>query len=280
MTAIGEWNYIATVAAPPSTGQVRLDAASQTAATHIWFDKTTAMSGDASASLMSAKSGQDVSLANKTDPTKAQVYTLTTNPADKGSYVDYPVVWKSTGSGGAFPAQRTTMDIISVPASATVTGMSMASAVGSVTIPTTRSIAVAVDVTPHMRACLGHVEVSGQLIIFDYAYPFAGKNYTNPGLTMRQWYATHAMLGFISSNTSAANLVGRVAVYAFQVADSMIAFEEKERQGYSIPVVGGNRNSQAPKPSTEAPAATQTAEEVQTPTGPSIRTVWPREIIS
>src|SRR5207342_3969110 len=105
----------------------------------------------------------------------------------------------------------------------------------------------------------------------DFAYPFAGSDYVCPGMTMRQWYATNAMLGFISSNTSAANLVGRVAVYAFQVADSMIAFEEKERQGYTIPVVGGNRNAAAPKPvpDPDQAAATTTAEEAQTPIGPS-----------
>jgi hypothetical protein len=231
---------------------------------------------------MGNKSGQDVSLANKSDPTKAQVYTLTGNPVDAGTYVDYPVVWKSTGSGGAFPAQRTTVDVISTNVTAPVTGMKLTTAIGNVTADPKQSVTViATAPVLMMKIHMGETEIAGQQIIFDYAYPFLGKDYTNPGLTIRQWYATHAMTGFIAaSNTNAANLIGRLAVYAFQVADSMIAFEEKERQGYTIPVVGGDRNAQAPKPTVDVGGTPPTAAEEQIPSGRSIRSIWPREIIS
>jgi hypothetical protein len=141
----GEWNYIGTIAVPPSTGQVRLDAASQTAATHVWINKTTAMSTDASAVLAAIVKGQDLSIYNKSDPTKGQVYTVTGNPVDGGTYFDYPVVWKSSATNGAFPAQRTIIEVVSLPLSVAVTGLALQPSSGLPTLITARGIAIAIS---------------------------------------------------------------------------------------------------------------------------------------
>ena len=248
----GEWNFTATITAPPSTGQMRLNAAAQASATKLWVHKTPASGGDASADLAKIKVGWEVVIANKTDPTKNQTYAVTAAPVDATSYVEYPVVWRR---GNAVPEQRTTLAAASI------------------------SVSVQVNPPLALRAETNtHTEVSGQLITFDFAFPWQGKNYTSPGMTLRQYYAGRAMQGFIAgSNVPAANLVGKVAAYAFTVANSLIAFEEKERLGYHMPPAGSDRNAPTAPPSPPPP---EDASVLKPPLSPTMKQVWPRKIIS
>lgn len=271
----GEWNYIGTIAVPPSTGQVRLDAATQTAATHVWINKTTAMSTDASAVLATIGKGQDLSIYNKSDPTKGQVYSVTGTPIDGGTYFDYPVVWKSSAASGAFPAQRTIIEVVSLPLSVAVTGSALQASTFAPTIIQGAGISVPVIgqsaqsrvgattfrqdqhielIVACLKAQTSAVDVSGQLITHDYFHPFEGLHLTSPGLTIRQWYAGQALTGFIAnSQRPAANLIGKVADYCFKVADSMIAYEAKQKAGELTPPAGGR-----PMPPVQPPPVVDT----------------------
>jgi hypothetical protein len=252
----GEWQFINTITAPPASGQMRLNHATQTSATKMWVSKTPATSGDASAALAAILKGMEVTIKNKADPTKTQVYTVSNTPVDATGYFEYPVVW--TRGNGPIPEQRTLISAVTVTAS------------------------VAVEVAPMkaLKACTPvHTDVSGQLITFDFAYPFEGLHLMSPGMTLRQYYAAQAMLGFIAgSNVPASNLVGKVAAFAFTAADSMIAFEAKERAGYLMPVAGSDRN--APATSVTIPEVDDGASLRPPPASPTTKAVWPRKIIS
>jgi hypothetical protein len=239
----GEWNYINTVTAPPASGQIRLDNVTQTAATHVWVHKTTATTADASAALLAILKNQEISVYNKTDPTKGQVYAVTGIPIDGGSYVDYPVVWKRSGSGGAFPAQRTVLEVVSTPATVLIDGQSMQAG----TTATTHKLGYAVELDVKcLTAHAGHLEVTGQLISFDYFHPFEGLHLTSAGITKRQWYAGQAMVGFISNAVAANLLYGQLAEWCFRAADSLIAHEAKEAAGITRPPAGGKQAPPAP----------------------------------
>ena len=69
-----------------------------------------------------------------------------------------------------------------------------------------------------LKAHVGTIDITGQLVTREFAYPFEGRNYTSPGMTIRQWYAGMALQGFISKSV-AANLIGTLPVYCFKLAD-------------------------------------------------------------
>jgi len=212
-TLLGEWQFIDTLTAPPSTGLIRLNQVAQATATKLWVNRTTATGANATAVLQGILQGQDIRLDNKTDASKWQTYTVTGPPVTVTTHLEYPVAWKA--GGGAITQQRSLL--YSLPA-------------GNVSVP----------LEPHhsLEAHVGNVDITGQLVIRDFAFPFQGKTYTNTGLSIRQWYAGQAMVGFLSGKAVNANLIGTLATYAFKVADSMIAFEEAESDGTPQPIVG------------------------------------------
>ena len=251
----------------------------------MWVNKTTALSGDASADLATIVKGVEITLTNKSDSTKWQTYSVSANPIDNTGYVDFPVVWLR--GAAAIPVQRTLMTTAQA-ALVNVTGQSLTAAVGAAAVQAVRRVAVnvtgqpltaalgtatvqlphpiSVDVTGEaVTAAIGtntvkttqHAEVfvtspmlcmkvqtndltdiKGQAISFDYAYPFEGQNLSSPGMTIRQYYASQAMMGFIAAAPPAANLVGALANFSFQVADSMINYEKAEKAGFKHPMAG------------------------------------------
>jgi hypothetical protein len=242
----GEWNFIGTLTAPPSSGQIRLDNAAQTSATKMWVHKLTATGSDASTALAGIEKGMEVTIANKSDAAKTQTYAVVADPINNSGYVELPVLWQR-GGGSAIPAQRTvlTVTVVSTSVSAPVTGNQMAALTSPPTVAVSMSCIVPVHGTP-MQAHASPVDIAGQLITFDYAYPFDGKNYTSPGLTKREWYAGMALQGFIAKGI-AHNLIGKVSEYAFKVADSMLAEEARRAPPPVVPVVATIQN---PQPST------------------------------
>jgi len=264
---LGEWNFQNTITAPPATGQIRLNNATQKNATLMFVSEATANSMDAVAFLTSITQDHLVRLRDKDDAAKWQSFLITGVPIDRGVYVEYPVTWQAGGTNLA--TQRINLDVLTAHTVIPVTGF-------------------------RLGIKTNEVDIEGQLVSFDFAYPHTGTKYTTPGLTIRQYYAAQAMMGFISaSNVSAAQLAGKVAAYAFTAADSMIAYEEKERAGYQMPPAGSDRNS----PATPAPIPELEQQSVQgrgvqqvqaafspTPPSPSpsptLKTVWPRKIIS
>ena len=197
----------------------------------------------------------EVTIRNKCDASKWQAYTVANTPVDASGYVEFPVVWLR--GNGTVPEQRTLISAIA----------------GGVTVNVTP--------IPPLHASSGHVEIDGQLIIFDFAHPFVGANYISPGLTKRQWYAGQAMTGFIAaSNVSAANLVGRLAAFCFTAANSMIAYEQNERNGYQMPMAGADRNAPATPVTPPETAPAQQAILQPPPPSPTVKAAWPRKIIS
>jgi len=215
---ISEWQFSTAMTPPTTTGQVRFNNNNQKNVTLIWIDKVTVNGNNASVYLGSLKNGSDIRLNDKADPAKWQSYTLTAAPLDKGTYIECPAIWKAGGL--TLLAARLIVDLPLVEVSVAVTGF-------------------------RLDTDVGHVSVSGQLLTREFAFPFEGRNYTSPGLTIRQYYASQAIVGFISApNATAANLMGgRLAEYCFKLADSMLEYEAREALGYMPPLVGTPPNS-------------------------------------
>ena len=74
-----------------------------------------------------------------------------------------------------------------------------------------------------------------------------------PAMTLRQYYAAQALTGLLS-NAVLANLQGR-AELCFQIADSMIAFEQAQAAGIpAVPAGTPKKRAQAPQSATGAQA--------------------------
>lgn len=82
-----------TTTAPPGSGQLRLNNASQQAATWMWLDGFTAPGTDVKRILMLLHADALIDVQDKDDSTRHQQYRVTADPVDKGTYVEVPVVW-------------------------------------------------------------------------------------------------------------------------------------------------------------------------------------------
>lgn len=211
---LSEWNFVVTITAPPTTGQVRMNSNNQKNATLLWLHNITSNGIDATFRLAVLKVGDVIRLTTNSDATKWNEYTVSAAPVNRTTYWEYPVLWQA---GGANP---------------------MTAAKVAVDTPYI-DIAYQVRPMPAMQMTEpGSVTIAGQLMAFDYAYPFIGKTYTSPGLTKRQWYAGMAMQGFVASNAIVANLIGKISDYSFRLADSMIAAEKQQEEGVAPPIAG------------------------------------------
>jgi hypothetical protein len=96
-------NYMfnTTTSAPPAAGTIRLNNATQTAATVLWLNYTT---NDTIAInlktyfLARVKVGDTIYLQDKDVPTKWQLYQVSAAWTDNGTYAALPVVWLAGGS--------------------------------------------------------------------------------------------------------------------------------------------------------------------------------------
>jgi hypothetical protein len=211
---LSEWNFVTATGAPPLTTEVRLNQTSQKAANRLRIHKITANGIDASIQLDVVKIGDVIKLHDLNDTTKWHDFAVTAAPIKQVDYWDYPVNWQ-TGGGNSLTAGKVAINLPTI------------------------GISVSVTAPAALHVATNHVDITGQLIIRDFAYPFQGIHYTNPGLTRRQWYAGMAMQGWIANAASpAANLIGKIADYCFKVADSMIEHEDAEAAGESQPVAG------------------------------------------
>jgi len=95
---------------------------------------------------------------------------------------------------------------------------------------------------PEQRIFLAIDEIAtAEVLASPYAFPSSTAFGVTMGLTIRQHYASQAMVGFIANQSPAANLLGgKLAEYCFKAADSMIAFERGEKAG-AVPVSPGGQ---------------------------------------
>jgi hypothetical protein len=210
---LSQWNFVTATGAPPLTAETRLNQTSQKAANRLRIHKITANGIDASILLDVVKIGDVINLHDLNDATKWHDFVVTAAPIKQTDYWDYPVSWQA-GGGVNLSAGKIMIDLPFI------------------------DIAYQVRPMPALSIVSGHVTISGQLVTFDYAYPFQGKIYTSPGLTKRQYYAAMAMQGFVASNAVVANLIGKISDYSFKLADSMIAAEKQQEEGVTPPIAG------------------------------------------
>ena len=93
---------------------------------------------------------------------------------------------------------------------------------------------------PEQRIFLAIDEIAtAEILASPYAYPSTTALGVSLGLTIRQHYASQALIGFLSAGGPVANLIGGKGIeYCFKVADNMIAFEKAEKAG-AVPVSPG-----------------------------------------
>ena len=109
----GEWTFNSTTTAPPSSGQVRLNNATQNSATHVYISGTTVTGVDATKILKySLKSGSTIVLQDKDNSANYKVYQLSADAVVASGYADCTVTFVEGGS--SLPAgQRAMIGIIS-----------------------------------------------------------------------------------------------------------------------------------------------------------------------
>ena len=241
---LGEWAFVTTYTAPPSTGQVRINNATQTAATLLWVHEVTANGLDAIGILSQLVPGHVLDMHDKDDPLKWQHYVVTAPPIDKGTYWEIPVAWLK--GGNAVTQQRIMFSCVGIRVA--VTGRQMAVSRGNVAVDLSKSATVYLNGTTMVANTNATIESSGDTIHHEYAYPFDNAAGISTGMTIRQMYAAHAMAGFVMANP-AANLIGRLPQFAFKLADSMIEFERLESFGFiepPVPTAAPPRGQQTP----------------------------------
>jgi hypothetical protein len=91
-----------------------------------------------------------------------------------------------------------------------------------------------------MRAETSAVDVKGHILIPGMVYPFDTPTGFSLGMTLRQFYAAQALMGWVASTagTPTANLIGKAAEFSFKAADNLIAFEKAEAAGKPETIVG------------------------------------------
>lgn len=100
-----EYIYNSTAAAPPASTQVRMDSATQSAATKLWFNVSDADSLNQSNFLRQINVGMTIFLQDKANATRAQTYLATGPAVDLGTYFEVAVQFVS-GLTAMTTAQR------------------------------------------------------------------------------------------------------------------------------------------------------------------------------
>lgn len=231
---LGEWTFINVTAPPPASQQLRLNDGGQNKATLIYVSTLTVNSIDATQYLMGLTPGCVIHLETKGDPTRWQNYTITGEPVTNAGYVQLTVTWLA----GAANLAQTSVILNTVAVAVRATGGAMTVQTKAVTFTSRVSVYIASPMLEMKAQTNDLTDIRGQAISFDYAYPFEGRNLASPGMTLRQFYASQAMMGFIAAAPPAANLVGALANFSFQVADSMIHYERAEKAGFKHPMAG------------------------------------------
>jgi hypothetical protein len=261
---LGDWNYHSANGVPPALNQIRLNNSVQKNATLMFVDKITVNGIDATEYLTQIGVDNTVRLRDKVDASRWHTFFVTAPPTDKGSYFEFPIAWQAGGT--ILAQQKVTFEIASTKVNAVGIPMTASAGTATVALDSRKDIAVAVTsdaatisagtatvaigtstknvwvpvTMDGMHAATNKVEVIGRVYMPGQAYPSDTPIGFSPGMTLRQYYAGQAVTGFIAaSNVPASNLMGgKLAEYAFKLADSLIKFEKDEAAGKKPPIVG------------------------------------------
>ena len=105
------FTFNATTTEPITGNQLRLNNATQTAATKLWVSKTSTDGLDVTVALAKIKTGHQIYLQDRDDSTKWIKYTVTADGVDDGIYYDFSVAYHS--GPGNIPAQTVELQPIS-----------------------------------------------------------------------------------------------------------------------------------------------------------------------
>jgi hypothetical protein len=96
-TSLLDYLFSTNTVAPPASGYVELNNATQTAATLIWAHKTTNANNDASIALINIIAGDVLYIQEKSDSTRLLKFNCTADAVDQGTYVEFAVSLVSSG---------------------------------------------------------------------------------------------------------------------------------------------------------------------------------------
>jgi len=204
--------------------------------------------------LIDLRVDQVLHIQTRDDAARWHDFVISAPPVDKSTYYEIPIVWQK---GGQPLAQQRTL--LSAPGIVTyAAGSAMTASTGTLTAKIQQQVYVS---GIPLLAEAGAVATSGVTIHREYAYPFDNAAGVSTGMTLRQWYAGQALVGFIAAGR-AANLIGRLPQFCFKLADSMIELEQAEMSGKVFSPVSSSpppRGQQTPTPQSVAPGETQIA---------------------
>ena len=100
------YDYSSTTTAPPASTTVRFDAAAPyTTVTKVYVHTQTNDGRDVYLGLMGTDTGARVTIQDKNDHTIFATFTVTGDPVDHATYVEWPVVYYANGGASLFNNQ-------------------------------------------------------------------------------------------------------------------------------------------------------------------------------
>jgi hypothetical protein len=269
---MGEWTFFNGTTPPPANAQLRLNNGGQNKATSIFVNNISFNGVDASAWLMEMTNGYVIRLQDKVDPTKWQNYAIVGPPVANSGYVELKTSWLTGGTNlaqqavilsvvssairpvGQSMTAQTGSTIVSLPKLIPISGGQLTAAIGTPALRFSQKFEVN---GVEMEARSASVDITGHVLV-NSAFPFDNPAGFSPGMTLRQYYASQAIIGFITSSPAANLIGGDLAAYCFKVADSMIRHEAKEATGQKFPpLVGSTVPTLPPSQVAPEPAATK-----------------------
>src|SRR5215471_6166094 len=92
-SSIWGFTYSTNTVAPPATSQIRLDNTDQKLATKLWLDHIDLDGVDVTNFLAFLKSGDQLYTQDKNNSTTYDVFVMTADPVNQGTYTEFAVVW-------------------------------------------------------------------------------------------------------------------------------------------------------------------------------------------
>ena len=120
MSSYVSFTFNSSTSEPPTGNQLRINNASQTAATRLWVTKTTTDGLDVAIGLAKIREGHLIYIQDRDDASRWVKYAVTADGVDDGSYYDFAVAYDSGPAN--VPFQTVEMQALSSAATRTSAG--------------------------------------------------------------------------------------------------------------------------------------------------------------